>query len=82
VSAEQGESAVPKPKPPSKEPWCTIRIVKTLWPPQRGTQRLHRHYGVQLVCVRYRQDKQLRWRYTTVELLIDHGPLRRHARQR
>jgi hypothetical protein len=77
----QGEIAVPKSKPPSKEAWCTIRIVKTLWPPQGGTKRLRRHYGTQLVCVRYRHDKKLRWRYTTVELLIDHGPLRR-AQQR
>jgi hypothetical protein len=72
----QGETVVPKSKPPSKEAWCAIRIVKTLWPPQRGTKRLRRHYGAQLVCVRYRHDKRLSWRYTTVELLIDHGPLR------
>jgi hypothetical protein len=57
-----------------------MRITKTLWPPQRGTQRLKRHHGAMLVCVRYRHDKQLRHRYTTVELLIDHGPLRKRRR--
>jgi hypothetical protein len=57
-----------------------MRITKTLWPPQHGTKRLKRHYGAQLVCVRYRHDRRMRHRYTTVELLIDHGPIKGSTR--
>jgi hypothetical protein len=69
-------------KPPSRQAWSAMRVTKTLWPPQRGTLRLKRYYGAHLVCVRYRRDTQLGHRYTTVELLIDHGPVRKRQRGR
>lgn len=61
---------------PGDDPWPTTRVCKTLWPPQAGTKRWKDRYGAALVCVRYRHDAQGRHRYTTVELLIDHGPVR------
>jgi hypothetical protein len=76
LGKNQGESTVLIRNPPSEEAWCAMRITKTLWPPQHGTKRLKRHYGAQLVCVRYRHDRRMRHRYTTVELLIDHGPMK------
>ena len=39
-----------------------------------GTKRFLNKYGNQLVCVRYRIDKQLQKRYTTIELIIDERP--------
>jgi hypothetical protein len=75
-ASNQGENTVLIRNPPSKEAWCTMRVTKTLWPPQHGTKRLKRHYGAQLVCVRYRHDRRMQHRYTTVELLIDHGPIK------
>lgn len=32
-------------------------------------------HGDQLVCVRYRQDAEAGRRYTTVELVVDEGPM-------
>lgn len=61
---------------PGNEPWTTTRVSKTLWPPQAGTKRLRDRYGAALVCVRYRHDAEGRHRYTTVELMVDHGPVR------
>ncbi len=52
------------------------RIVKRLHPGQPGCKKLGQRYGPALVCVRYRHDQQRNWRYTTVELLVDEGPLR------
>jgi hypothetical protein len=51
------------------------RIVKRLAPDQPGTKKLAQRYGDALVCVRYRQDPQRGRRYTTVELLVDEGPI-------
>ncbi len=66
------------------QPACqTTRVVKTLWPPQSGTRRLHQHYGAALVCVRYRHDATGLRRYTTVEIVVDEGPVTgRHVDQR
>ena len=61
---------------PGEIAWSDTRVVKTLWPPQSGTLGLKKRYGSQLVCVRYRQDPSGAYRYTTVELLIDHAVLR------
>jgi hypothetical protein len=47
-----------------------------MWPPQPGTRRLHDEHGGKLVCVRYRHDHEGRYRYTTVELMVDHAPVR------
>ena len=48
-----------------------MEIKATLRPGQKGTRQLVRHYGDQLVCVRYRYDSQRRKRYKTVELIVD-----------
>jgi hypothetical protein len=58
------------------EPWSETRVVKTMWPPQPGTRRLHDEHGARLVCVRYRHDHGGNYRYTTVELMVDHAPVR------
>lgn len=51
------------------------RIVKRLAPHQPGTKKLSERFGDTLVCVRYRQDLEQARRYTTVELLVDEGPM-------
>jgi hypothetical protein len=62
-------------------PTCSAdatEVVKRLKPGQPGTRALQRRYGPALVCVRYRKDAATGdTRFTTVELLIDHGPPRR-----
>jgi hypothetical protein len=63
---------------PGELPWSETRVVKTLWPPQPGTRQLRKRYGSALVCVRYRQDPEGRHRYTTVEVMVDHAPVRYH----
>lgn len=53
-------------------------VVKRLKPGQAGTRSLHRRFGQALVCVRYRKDSAAgNTRFTTVELVVDHGPPRR-----
>lgn len=67
------------PQPPARhEPvaWRSTRVSKTLWPPQAGTKRLVQRYGEAVVCVRYRHDLKARMRYTTVEMVVDRGPVR------
>lgn len=51
-----------------------MQARRTLTPGQKGTKKLLRQYGSQLVCVRYRDDAQRRLRFTTVELIIEPGP--------
>lgn len=51
-----------------------MEVSKTLQPGEMGTKRFLNKYGNQLVCVRYRIDKQLQKRYTTIELIIDERP--------
>jgi len=51
-----------------------MEISKTLQPGDMGTKRFLNEYGNQLVCVRYRIDKKLDKRYTTVEIIIDEKP--------
>jgi hypothetical protein len=76
----QGEAQLLQPlvAVPGEAPWADTRVVKTLWPPQAGTKALRKRFGGELVCVRYRQDPQSKHRYTTVELLVDHAPVRYH----
>ena len=66
--------------PSGREPWSTTSVAKTLWPPAPGTKRLRAMYGAQLVNVRYRHSRDGRYRYTTIELLVDHGALVRKPR--
>lgn len=51
------------------------RVVRTLWPPQAGTQAWLKQFGTDLVCVRYRRDVTGLYRYTTVECVVEQGPL-------
>lgn len=51
------------------------RITKKLSPDQEGTKWLRKRFGSALVCVRYRRDEVAGRRYTTVELLVDEGPI-------
>jgi hypothetical protein len=52
------------------------RVVKRMAPTQPGAIKLAEQYGDRLVCVRYRHDPAGRYRYTTVELVVAHGPVR------
>ena len=51
------------------------RVVKKLGADQPGTKKLARRFGDDLVCVRYRQDAGAGQRYTTVEIVVDAGPM-------
>lgn len=51
-----------------------LRVAKKLLPGQPGTLKLARQFGDALLCVRYRLDAEAQRRYTTVELIVDHGP--------
>jgi len=47
-----------------------MRTRQILKPGQRGTRGLLAEYGERLLCVRYREDRQQKKRYTTVELIV------------
>ncbi|MEN8171201.1 MAG: hypothetical protein ABFS08_13345 [Pseudomonadota bacterium] len=49
-------------------------ITKTIQPGEMGSKQLYQQYGEKLVCVRYRIDKLLQKRYTTVELIVAEKP--------
>ena len=51
------------------------RVTKTLWPPAAGTAQISGRYAQDLVCVRYRQDANGLWRFTTAEIIIAEGPV-------
>ncbi len=63
-------------------PVSQTRILKKLEPGQDGTKKLVRQFGEQLVCVRYRQDRPAGRRYTTVEIVVDAGPMPEDQRSR
>lgn len=48
-----------------------MEVKATLKPGLNGTKKYLQKYGDQLVCVRYRYDKQRNRRQTTVELIVD-----------
>ena len=57
-----------------------MEVGKVLQPGDRGTKKLLKMYGDDLVCVRYRYDSQHRRRVTTVEIIVDeeswiHSPI-------
>jgi hypothetical protein len=61
-------------------PLCSAdstQVIKRMKPGQPGTRGLLQRYGPALVCVRYREDASGSTRFTTVELVVDHGPPRR-----
>ena len=55
------------------------RVVKKLSPGAAGTKRLNQRFGQDLVCVRYRPDREAGLRYTTVEIVVDSGPIATQA---
>lgn len=65
--------------PRDDEAWQQTRVRKTLWPPQPGTRRWRLKFGAELVCVRYRQSTDRRYRFTTIEVVVDHAPVREWA---
>jgi len=64
---------MPMPTPPLR-PYKTL-VTKKLAPDQAGAKKLAQRFGDALVCVRYRQDVEAGRRYTTVELVVDEGPI-------
>ena len=53
-----------------------MRVVKKLAPNSRGAIRLAEKFGETLVCVRHRVDAKAKFRFTTVELLVDRTPIK------
>jgi hypothetical protein len=53
-----------------------LRVSKKLSTTNRGAITLAREFGDALVCVRHRVDAEARFRYTTVELLIEKAEMR------
>lgn len=51
------------------------RVVKKLNPDPSGAEKLARQFGADLVCVRYRLDRGAGRRHTTVEIVVDAGPM-------
>ena len=63
-----------KPLQPKSTPGAlasTLRVTKKLATTNRGAIKLAQQFGDALVCVRHRTDPQARYRYTTVELLVE-----------
>lgn len=52
-----------------------MRVSKKLDPSNRGAIKLAQEFGSSLVCVRHRVDTEARFRYTTVELLVDRSEI-------
>jgi hypothetical protein len=48
-----------------------MRVIKKLDPSNRGAITLAQQFGSTLICVRHRTDAQAKFRFTTVELLVD-----------
>lgn len=59
--------------------YAATHVVKRLSAAQPGALKLARRFGEALVCVRYRHDPEGRYRYTTVELVVDEAPVERRA---
>lgn len=51
-----------------------MHVRRILKPGDKGTRKLSKDYGDQLVCVRYRYDYHKRLRHKTIELIIDTQP--------
>ena len=59
-----------------------LDATKTLWPGDDGTLKLVRRFGDALYCVRYRRDPNGAIRYTTVELIVERGPVQQRLHGR
>ncbi len=60
----------PEPPPLGPLPAGRTEVRKTLRPGQRGTKKLLKLHGPDLVCVRYRYDERAGQRVKTVELVV------------
>jgi hypothetical protein len=63
-------------KPTSGAEASTLRVTKKLATTHRGAIKLAQQFGDALVCVRHRTDAEAKYRYTTVELLVDKTEMR------
>jgi hypothetical protein len=72
-------SPVPSPTAGRVRPQREWPVGSCMRPGAKGTRRLLRVYGAQLLCVRYRYDERGRRRITTVELKVDEQPCRPKA---
>lgn len=61
--------------PTARQALARTQVTKKLAPDQAGAKKLTQRFGDRLVCVRYRQDLTAGRRYTTVELVVDEGPI-------
>ena len=64
-------SPSPGSPPLSPAPAARTEVRKTLRPGDRGTKKLAKRHGDDLVCVRYRYDRRAGLRLTTVELVVE-----------
>jgi hypothetical protein len=53
-----------------------LRVTKKLATTNRGAIKLAQQFGDALVCVRHRTDSEAKFRYTTIELLVDKVEMR------
>jgi hypothetical protein len=67
--------------PQQHAPTQPTHVVKRIAPTQPGAIKLARQFGDRLVCVRYRHDRADTYRYTTVELIVDAGPIQTSSRR-
>jgi hypothetical protein len=70
----------PKPPPIAPKTAGRTEVRKTLRPGQRGTRKLLKIHGADLVCVRYRYDESAGERLKTVEIVVGRAPLKRPRR--
>jgi hypothetical protein len=62
-------------KAPTGAEASKLRVTKKLSRTNRGAIKLCQQFGPSLVCVRHRVDTEARFRYTTVELLIERAEM-------
>lgn len=60
----------PQPPPLPPPPVGRTEVRKTLRPGQRGTKKLLKIHGPDLVCVRYRYDERAGQRLKTAEIVV------------
>ena len=53
------------------------RVAKKIKPSQRGAIKLARSYGSELLCVRYRENRDGTERLTTVELIVERAVIQK-----
>lgn len=58
-----------------------MKIKRTLLPNQPGTKALIEKFGKDLVCVRYRYDKERNKKITTAEIIVDEVEWKRNDKK-